>query len=411
MKRLIIILLFLVTAGVNAQVDLQQKLSGYVNPQELVTISEAVPFSQAVAILSKVSEKITGKKIISAVQIDGPIGVVIDKMAYKKALVIIVQYQNLIFEEGESVIVIKKKTDVKADTSSTHASINDREVAISALFFEANVYAMRERGINWQMLLSQSGLSFSPSLTTVQETTASAAASTTKSPEFNLGSSSNFTSGGFSGSATALFRFFETENLGEVLSVPSVSVKNGIKARMQVGTDYSIKQRDFSGNLIDKFVSTGTILTVTPRVFNEDGIDYIYLNIIAEKSTGTPDALSTKIDKTVAETSVLLLDGEETTLGGLFVNEETNVRRGIPILKDLPWWFFGIRYLTGYDQTVSSKKEIIITIKANIVPTLKDRISRKKEENLIRQQMQKNQEIIDKYKIDSLLKKEKEVEK
>jgi type IV pilus assembly protein PilQ len=408
MKRLALIFLFILTAGVNAQVDLKQQLSGYVNPQELVTISETVPFSTAIEILSRVSEKISGKKIVSTLKIDAPIGVMIDKMAYKKALLIIVQYHGLIYEEGESVIVIKKKVDVKADTSKNYASINDREVSISAVFFEANVYAMRERGINWQFLLSQKGLSIGPQLTSVQETASASATTTAKPPEFNLSTSSNFSMGGFDGTATSLFRFFESENLGEVLSVPSVSVKNGIEGRIQVGTDFSIKQRDFSGNLIDKFVSTGTIITVTPFILHEDGIDYIFLKLIAEKSSGTPDVVSTKIDKTTASTSVLLLDGEETTIGGLFVNEESIVRRGIPLLKDLPWWVFGIRYLTGYDQTVTSKKEIIITIKANILASLKERISRKKEENLIRQQTIKNQEMLDKYKVDSMIKKEKE---
>jgi general secretion pathway protein D len=51
-----------------------------------------------------------------------------------------------------------------------------------------------------------------------------------------------------------------------------------------------------------------------------------------------------------------LLNGEETILGGLFVNEEAITRNGIPFLKDLPWWVLGIRYLTGSDQTVSEKK-------------------------------------------------------
>lgn len=408
MKRLALIFLFILTAGLSAQVDIQQQLSGYVNPQEQVTISETVPFSAAIEILSKVSEKISGKKIVSTVKLDTPIGVLIDKMAYKKALLIIVQYHGLIFEEGESVIVVKKKEDLKVTNVESYASINDREVSISAVFFEANVYAMRERGINWQFLLSQKGLTIGPSLTTVTEQATTTSATTAKPPEFNLTSSSNFSAGGFDGTATSLFRFFESENLGEILSVPSVTVKNGIQARMQVGTDFSIKQRDFSGNLIDKFVSTGTIITATPYILNEDGIDYIYLRLIAEKSSGTPDVVSTKIDKTTAETSVLLLDGEETTIGGLFVNEESIVRRGIPILKDLPWWVFGIRYLTGYDQTIVSKKEIIITIKANILASLKERISKKKDENLVKKQTIKNQELLDKYKVDSMMKKEKE---
>jgi general secretion pathway protein D len=410
MKRLAIIFLFIVTASLNAQIDLEQQLSGYVNPQEQVTISEATSFNQAIQILSRVSEKISGKKIVSTVMIDSPIGIAINKIAYKKALVIIVQYHNLIFEEGESVIVVKKKTEIKADTSSNHASINDREVSISALFFQADTYAMRERGVNWEILLSQSGLSIGPKLTSMQEATStstSSSSTTGTTPTLDISTSSTFSSGGFDGSATALFRFFESENLGELFASPSISVKNGVEGRIQVGTDLSIKQKDFSGNLIDKFVSTGTIIKVTPRVFREDDIDFIQLKLDVEKSTGTPGELSTTINKTTASTSVLLLDGEETTIGGLYVNEETKVRRGIPILKDLPWWVLGIRYLTGYDQTINSKKEIIITIKANILPTLKERISRKKEENLIKKQIQKNQELLEKYKLESM-QKEKE---
>ena len=58
---------------------------------------------------------------------------------------------------------------------------------------------------------------------------------------------------------------------------------------------------------------------------------------------------TTEIKKTNASTQVLMLNGEETILGGLFVNEEVITRNGIPFLKDLPWWVFGIRYLTGSD--------------------------------------------------------------
>lgn len=41
-----------------------------------------------------------------------------------------------------------------------------------------------------------------------------------------------------------------------------------------------------------------------------------------------------------------MLDGEETAIGGLFVNEELVVRNGIPFLKDLP--MVGIWYSLSY---------------------------------------------------------------
>ena len=95
--KIFIALTFLILSA-NAQNYLEKELSGYTNPDELVTLSETIPFNKAVDVLSKVSEKLTGKKIVSTMQIETPIGIQIDKMPYMKALLIIVQYNNLQFE-------------------------------------------------------------------------------------------------------------------------------------------------------------------------------------------------------------------------------------------------------------------------------------------------------------------------
>jgi len=99
------------------------------------------------------------------------------------------------------------------------------------------------------------------------------------------------------------------------------------------------------------------------------------LNISVERSSFLLNDQTTEIKKTNAATQVLMLNGEETILGGLFVNEDTRVRNGIPFLKDLPWWVFGIRYLTGSDATTTTKKELVILLKAELVPTLKERLA------------------------------------
>lgn len=411
MKKLIIICLFITLfTEIDAQVDLKQKLQGYVNPNELVTLSENISFDQAIQVLSTVSEKITGKRIVSTAAVSVPIGVELDKIQYKKALFIIAQYHNLMVEETESVIVVKKKDAGKEQlTADIYASVDDREVKITALMFEANVSEMQERGINWQFLLSRSGLSIGGDFTSVQEQQQSATTTTQvqqKPPAFDLSSASTFEMGKFKGNATALFRFFETENLGEIFARPTVTVRNNIQGRAQVGSDFSIKERDFAGNLIDKFYSTGTIIEVTPHIYNEDGIDYILLRLKVERSSAIPDVISTEIRKTEANTSVMLLDGEETAIGGLIVYEETTVRRGIPFLKDLPWWVFGIRYLAGYDSKEVAKKEIIMLIKAEILPSLKERVSKQRESEVLKKQINENSEALDKIK--SQLKKNEE---
>ena len=60
------------------------------------------------------------------------------------------------------------------------------------------------------------------------------------------------------------------------------------------------------------------------------------------------------------------------------------MRTGVPFLKDLPWYVLGLRYLFGYDKEEITKKELVILLKAELVPTLQERITqRTREEDLV----------------------------
>ncbi|MEK6552524.1 MAG: hypothetical protein AABZ54_03645 [Bacteroidota bacterium] len=408
MKKLIVILILLgLMLTTHGQIDLKDKLKGYVSPDELVTLSESISFDQAIQVISKVSEKISGKKVVSPVSITTPIGIEIDKMQYKKALLIIVQYNDLFLEETESTIIVRKKSDVKGKGDSSFVSIDEREVKISAVMFEANIAEMREQGINWEFLLSQTGLSVGGKLVSVQDQAPTTAGQTTQNPpQFNLSSKSTFSMGPFDGTATALFKFFEDENLGKIISRPVITAINKKQGKTQVGSDFSIKERDFAGNLIDKFYQSGTIIEVTPNILTEEEIDYVYLKVRMEKSSVVIGSLSTEKPKTEVTTNLLLLNGEETVIGGLITNEETTVRRGVPFLKDLPWWVLGLRYIFGYDQVSLSQREIILLIKAEILPTLKERFAKPKEQTILKKTLDQQRNDLEKYKEQSKKKEE-----
>ena len=100
-----------------SQQYLEKEFKGYTNPDELVTMSASLPFNQAIDLLSKVSEKFTGKNIVSTVDSDQPIGIEINNMPYDKALVVIVQYAGLTYEEKENVIVVKKTWEAEDQIS------------------------------------------------------------------------------------------------------------------------------------------------------------------------------------------------------------------------------------------------------------------------------------------------------
>jgi len=404
MKKLItLIVLFFVFVPLFAQGNFEKSLSGYTNPDELVTISEFTPFDKALEILSQVSVKFAGKKIISSAGFTDQIGVKIEKIQYLKALGIIVRFNNLEYEERESVILVRKKvSDVKNLAKDIYAPLDSREVKISAIFFEADVSELKERGINWEWLLSSNGVSLGTKLnsfTSGAELAEKATQKQTVNPlEYTAKASNEFTAGQFTGTVEGVFKYFESENLGEIIARPKLIVRDGMKGNIQIGSDISIKQRDFSGNIIDKFYATGTIIDVIPTIYTEDDVDYMLLKIKAERSSAIPGEITTEIKKTTVETDLMMLSGEEKVIGGLFINEEIHVRQGIPFLKDLPWWVFGIRYLTGYDKVQTNKKEIIILLRAELVPTLKERVATLKE-NLIEKQIIEDHNELRKYKI------------
>lgn len=404
MSKFILCFLFILSTTSFTQVKLEKKLSGEYSPDEIISISQTAPFNRAIQMLSSISEKITGKKIYSSVESEEPIGVEVRRMPYLDALNLIVNAKNLMYDERETSIVIHKKESPKEtkleeqESDDIYADLTAREVSISAVFFEADVDKTRELGIDWKLILSKGNVTLGGDLVTKSAPPIQQQQQQGIQSHGNITAASTFTSGSWSGDVTALFRLFDEDNLGEIIASPSISVRNRQKGRIQIGSDFSIKQRDFSGNIIDKFYSAGSIIEVTPYVYNKKGIDYVLLKLNVERSSFFPSELTTEVKKTAASSDVLLLNGEETIIGGLYINEENYVRNGIPFLKDLPWWVLGIRYLTGSEQRVIRKKEVVIVLKADILPTLEQRFSDKTEKDLIRNKLMEDQSDIYKYR-------------
>ena len=414
MKKIIFttVLFVIISIQVFSQEYLEKTLNSYQNPDELVTLSSKLSFNQALELLSKVSEKTTGRKIVSTVSIDTVIGIEIKNMNYMKALVVLVKMTGLVYEEKPDVIIVKSPgaSEQQQRTKDNYVSIDAREVKISAVFFEADVSKEKQLGLNWQTLFEKQGLnvggtfnSFTPPQSTTSTTggstsgTSGTGTTTQVTPDFNITASSNFNIGGYFGKATAIFKYFESENAGDIISSPNVTVLDGTEARLQDGQDIAYNQRDFSGNIIQKFYSIGSIVTVTPHILEQDGVHYILLNVHVERSSFVPDPTNTIINKTSADTRVVMLNGEETVIGGMFFNQTSKVRKGIPILKDLPWWFFGLRYIFGYDDTILNKKELVILIKTSLIPTIKERLSEPFSKSPLKDELQLQRDKLKEY--------------
>lgn len=311
------------------------------------------------------------------------------KIIISVVFIVCLSAQNIFIKKPEINPYLINKIIPEVQKAGDKDSIfNSYQITISAVLFEANLEMMKERGINWQGMLSKSGFRIGSDYRSVP---------ITNNSSFDLNIKSEGDIGDYSGYANLLFRYFENENLGEIISRLSVTVSNGQKGRMQVGSDVSVKQLDFAGNVTDVFVPTGTIIEVVPHIYNNDTLEFAKLNVHVERSTAYPHEVSTQIKKTSSDTEVIMFNNEEAIIGGLLVNEDLNIRRGVPVLKDLPWWVLGLRYLFGYDQSVTMKKEIVILLKTDIIKPLSSRL-KTPADNLIREKINSDTKDIEKYK-------------
>lgn len=202
---------------------------------------------------------------------------------------------------------------------------------------------------------------------------------------------------------TQLFRLLENEGIGETVANPEITVQSGEQGRIQIGSDVPVQIRDFSGNTVTQFYSTGIIIDVVPTLLsqalndtlNAPELDFIHLDVTVEKSNGRPSLQGLVIDRNNAATQVLLLDGEQTIIGGLYSTEESVSRRGVPLLKDLPWWFFGLRYVFGVTQTTVSQKELLIVLQAETLDPLHVRADSPLERDMLQKRRNKIREVLE----------------
>jgi len=350
----------------------------YTNPDELIALSSGTTFGQTFLIMGTFARTFQDKVLLDRSGRSGTIGFDIPSMHWRQALDFIANAHDLNINEQRDYIEIIPKPVTQGPVSAVNvqrtpgtqvsqqeviASLATREIEISAIFFEGNRRDLREIGVDW---------------TAVNNGVISLAnfASNTVSLNIFQAEMAPQTVGDWE--LSAFMSTLELNNFGEILASPTIKVMDGKQGDIQVGQDISIKQRDFAGNVTDAFVQTGTILTVTPIIITERDTSFIFLNLNATRSTGQPDPVSTIINKQTATTQILLYSGESTIIAGLYETQETVIRRGIPFLKDLPPWFFGLRYLFGYNSTDYQEKELVIVLKAEIVPSLRERFDQER---------------------------------
>jgi type IV pilus assembly protein PilQ len=343
--------------------------------QETVSFLETTNYNDALQILETFSWKYERKKIINLSKVDDQIGVPIHNLTWRKALELIVLKKELVIEETPGAIITKSPDVVTAGGEISKPKelqeINTKQVRISAVAFTCDKAFLRSLGIDWSTILDGK----------VDASINFGTANYVPSPVLNAEASNSWGLGnGYTLDVNTLLSTIESNELGTIIARPSVIVSSGKKGFIQVGQDVSIKSVDDAGNTTDEFFQTGVIMDVLPTILvaDDDSTEVIHLVANVERSSATPGSISTIINKNIAITDVILYNGEETVIGGLYNTEDITTRAGIPFLRDLPWWVFGIRYLTGYTKIDKKERELVIIIKADIMDNAITRLKKAK---------------------------------
>jgi hypothetical protein len=401
----------------------QRAYRAYIPQDQLVSFLPDTPFSEFVALMNPVFQRVTGKMIVDPEGRSQPIGVSIAGMHFVDAFELVLDMRGLGYRETDGFVIIQEP--VARDGSGALAIGTDgvsaraaggapppataasREIRIDAHIFELNVNRLREVGSNWASVLgAQTGGSGGTGGTGGTGTGTGQQGGL----RLFLNTESFFDrlSGFIEGPARVdfadinrLFRYFESIGVGETVASPSVTVQSGEQGRIQSGTDIPVTLQDFAGNTITQYIATGIIIDVRPTLVADASdapggelVEFIHLDVAVEKSSGRPSAAGITIDKNQTKTQVLLLNGEQTVIGGLFSTEESVFRKGIPVLKDIPL----IRYLFSYEQKTTVQKELLIVLQARVVEPLRTRAGQPYPTNLYERERQDVRQRLDRFK-------------
>jgi len=163
----------------------------------------------------------------------------------------------------------------------------------------------------------------------------------------------------------------EKDDLVNVLSRPTILVRDGVSASISVGDDIPTVGSTTTDPLNSErqtttiqYRKTGVELSVTPTV-NAQGtvIMTIEQNISSVSPDGTSISGSPAVFERKISTEVVAGDGQSVMLGGLISENKTTNAKSVPVLGDIPV----LGHLFRSDSESSDKTELVVLVTPKII--------------------------------------------
>ena len=157
----------------------------------------------------------------------------------------------------------------------------------------------------------------------------------------------------------------ESENKGEIIASPRITVANQHEAYIEQGTEIPYVQATSSGATSVEFKKAVLSLKVTPHITPDNRI--ILDLVVTQDTRGETVATSTgdavAIDTQEIKTQVLVENGETIVLGGIFQQTSSDGVSKVPLFGDLPV----VGALFRNSSQLQQKRELLIFVTPKIV--------------------------------------------
>jgi len=173
-------------------------------------------------------------------------------------------------------------------------------------------------------------------------------------------------------SITSLLTALSTKTKVRILSSPTVLATDQQEAEITVGgkvptLTQTLTTVEAAGQIVQsvQYQTYGIILKVTPRISSGGLVRLDVTQEYTDVSRETYAGLTTPafIERSV-KTKLVAKDGQTVVIGGLIQTKVNKVKKGIPLLKDIPL----IGFLFGSWEKTEERTELIVAITPHVVP-------------------------------------------
>jgi len=168
------------------------------------------------------------------------------------------------------------------------------------------------------------------------------------------------------GTLEAQLQMLEQNRKANIISNPRITTVDNREAKILVGQKIPLIVQDVAGNPLSQLQTIGIQLKVTPHLTQDKKIIMDLHPEVSDLSTQSTVQGGVIINTSEADTRVMVDDGQTAVIGGLIRTNESTIRRGIPMLKDIP--LLGALFRTT--DTVRQNRELIIFVTPRLVESM-----------------------------------------